>query len=407
LQRHGFTVAATQNGLEALTALADVRPILVISDIQMPVMDGYDLCRRVKGDAKLRDLPIILLTALSEPQDIIRGLECGADNFIVKPYEEDLLLARIRSVLANCALKQTAGDGRGITVEFAGQHYVIDASRRQILNLLLSTYETAVKTNHDLHQAHEDLKAAQARLIEAEKLQSVGRLAAGIAHEVRNPLAIMEMGVAFLESQPSSQDQQVILQEMQEAVRRANTVITGLMDLSPRELGTREANLHESIERALRALNDELVQGGVVVIRDLAGTLPAVRLDEAKIEQVFMNVFTNSLHAMPNGGRLTIKTGIRTLGAEEVQFEAGDRSGARFREGERVIEARVEDTGCGVKPQDLDKVFEPFFSTKPTGKGMGLGLTVARKLIQLHHGTITVANRPKGGVAVTILLKIP
>ena len=101
-----------------------------------------------------------------------------------------------------------------------------------------------------------------------------------------------------------------------------------------------------------------------------------------------------------------ITTGTRTLGAEEVDFDAGDRSGARFHEGERVIEVRVDDTGCGVKPEDLDKVFEPFFSTKPTGKGMGLGLTVARKLVQLHHGTIDVANRLAGGVAVTILFKI-
>jgi signal transduction histidine kinase len=405
LERHGFAVTAARNGLLALEALHECDPILIISDIQMPEMDGYELCRHVKADAALRDIPVILLTSLSAPQDIIHGLECGADNFVVKPYEENFLMARVHSVLANRDLKRLTSEKGGITVEFAGQRYVIDASRRQILNLLLSTYETAVKTNHDLIEAHEQLKAAQAQLIEAEKLQSVGRLAAGVAHEVRNPLAIMEMGVAFLSDQAMPEDNKMILKEMSEAVHRANDVITGLMDLSPRELGTHEADLHEVIDRALAALGVELADGSIEVVREFGDALPASHLDEGKIEQVFMNIFTNALHAMPEGGTLTIETSVKVLGPEDVAFDAGDRSGVRFREGERAIVIEVRDTGSGILPEHLSKVFEPFFSTKPTGKGMGLGLTVARKLVELHHGTIALRNGEDGGAIVTMMFK--
>jgi len=405
LLRHGFKVVAARNGQLAADALQVCHPALVISDIQMPGMTGYELCRRIKADEGRREIPVMLLTSLSSPRDIIHGLECGADNFVVKPYEEEFLMARVRSVLANCALKRMAPEGRGIAVEFAGHRYVIDASRRQILNLLLSTYETAVKTNHDLVAAHEELKAAQAQLIEAEKLQSVGRLAAGVAHEVRNPLAIMEMGVSFLSSQELPEDHRMILGEMKEAVYRANYVITGLMAMAPHDLGMHATSIHGAIERALIVFEDALVQRSVEVVREFDATLPALRLDEAKMDQVFMNIFSNAIDAMPAGGRLTIRTRLKVLGGRDVAFEPGDRSGTRAREGERAVEIEVEDTGCGVPAEHLDKVFEPFFSTKPTGKGMGLGLTVARKLVELHGGTIAVRNREEKGATVTITLR--
>ena len=407
LSRNGFAVTAAPDGEQAWNALtqAGLRPLMIITDIQMPRMDGYELCRRVKGDTALCEIPVMLLTSLSAPQDIIHGLECGADNFLVKPCEEALLMGRIRTMLANCALKRGTADHGGIAVEFGGQRYVIDASRRQILNLLLSTYETAVKTNDELIVAHNELKAAQAQLIEAEKLQSVGRLAAGVAHEVRNPLAIMEMGVSFLTGQKIGEAQEMVLKEMSEAVGRANGVIAGLMDLSPRELGMHDGDIHEVLELALKALEGELVRGKVEATREFGAPEFRLRLDSGKIEQVFINVFSNAIQAMPGGGRIVIRTRARNLGRQEVAFDAGDRSGVRFREGDRVIEVVVEDTGTGIAHEHLDKLFEPFFSTKPTGKGMGLGLTVARKLVELHDGTIAVGNREGGGVAVTTLFK--
>ena len=405
LEKNGFTVTAARDGQEALEALARERPTLVISDIQMPGMDGYELCRRVKSDAGLRDLPLILLTSLSAPQDIIRGLECGADNFVVKPYDEAFLLARIRTVLANRGLG-AAASGTAIPVYFSGQRYEISANRRQILNLLLSTYETAVQTNTELNKAHEKLKAAQALIIEAEKLRTVARLAAGVAHEVRNPLAILEMGMDFLSDQPIDESGQVVFQEMKEAVKRAAGVINGLMDLgSPDKLGMRETSVPALLESALTALADDIARQGIELVRRFATDLPELRIDATKVEQLFINLLANALQAMPAGGTLTVSAGLTTIGAAETAFDAGNRAGAQFHEGERVLFVEIADTGTGIAAEHLDKLFEPFFSTKPTGQGMGLGLTVAKKIADMHRARIQIRNRGNGGVGATLTFK--
>jgi two-component system, sensor histidine kinase and response regulator len=405
LEKNGFTVTAARDGQEALDALAIGRPSLVISDIQMPGMNGYELCRHVKADPALREIPLILLTSLSAPQDIIRGLECGADNFVVKPYDEAFLLARIRSVFANRGLGPSA-DGTAIPVYFSGQRFEISANRRQILNLLLSTYETAVQTNTSLIKAHEELKAAQALIIEAEKLRTVARLAAGVAHEVRNPLAILEMGMDFLSDQPIDESGQAVFQEMKEAVKRAAGVINGLMDLgSPDKLGMRETSLPALLEKALGAMNDDITRQQIEVLRRFEQKLPEPRVDATKIEQLFINLLANALQAMPDGGTLTLSTGMTTVGASETAFDPGSRAGAQFHEGERVIFVEIADTGSGIAAEHLDKLFEPFFSTKPTGQGMGLGLTVAKKIADVHRARIHIRNRPSGGVSATLTFK--
>ena len=406
LEKNGFSVTVANNGREALDALARMRPALVISDVQMPEMDGYELCRRVKADPALRDIPLILLTSLSSPQDIIRGLECGADNFVVKPYGNDFLLARIRTVLANRNLGAPA-DGSSVPIYFAGKRYEITADRRQILNLLLSTYETAVRTNADLIAAHEALKAAQAQLIEAEKLLTVGRLAAGVAHEVKNPLAIIEMGVDLLATKPDAETLDMLVGEMKESIKRANNVIAGLMDVSAAgESGMKLVAIDSVIDRVLAGLEPAISRSKVEVSKDYAPSLPACRIDVAKIEQVISNVISNALQEMPDGGKLDISASPKVLSQAGVNFEAGDRSGFRFRAGDTAIIVEVRDTGGGIPPGNLTKVFEPFFSTKPTGKGMGLGLTVARKFMELHGGRITMANGEHGGAVATMIFKI-
>ena len=405
LEKNGFTVTAASDGRAALDVLATLRPTLVISDIQMPEIDGYELCRRLKADPVLRDIPLILLTSLSAPQDIIRGLECGADNFVMKPYDDAFLLARIRTVLANRDLGPAA-NGETIPIHFAGQRYEIAAGRRQILNLLLSTYEAAVRTNADLIKAHEELKAAQALIIETEKLRTTARLAAGVAHEVRNPLAILEMGMDFLSSQPIDEAGQAVFEEMKEAVKRAATVINGLTDLgSPDKLGMRETNLHTLLDSALAVLRDDLARQHIAVVRRFDGALPALRVDAAKIGQLFLNLLANALQAMPDGGTLTLATGLTTVAASDTAFDAGNRAGAQFHEGERVVFVEIADTGQGIAAEHLDKLFEPFFTTKPTGQGMGLGLTVAKKIADMHRGRIHIRNREGGGVSATLTFK--
>lgn len=158
LARHEHRVIATRNGKEALATLGTHLPTLVITDITMPQMDGYELCQRIKDDPRLRVLPVILLTSLSDPKDILRGLECGADNFIVKPYDDEFLLSRIQYVLANLELRRQSPGKAGTEIFFAGHKYQLSSERVHSIDLLLSTYETAVQKNLELSKAKETLE---------------------------------------------------------------------------------------------------------------------------------------------------------------------------------------------------------------------------------------------------------
>jgi len=165
LECHDFKVISASNGREAIDQLAASIPTLVITDISMPEMDGYELCRRIKDCPEWNQIPVILLTSLTNPRDILRGLECGADNFTFKPYEEEFLLSRIRYVLANLELRRGAAGEEATEVYFAGHKYKFTTDRIRSIDLLLSTYETAVQKNLELTKAKEQVE------LQAEELR--------------------------------------------------------------------------------------------------------------------------------------------------------------------------------------------------------------------------------------------
>lgn len=152
LEEHGYQVSVAFNGKEGLDMLRERRPSLVVSDVIMPVMDGYEMCRTIKNDPAFRQLPVILLTSLSNPQDVFLGLESGADSYISKPYESKNLLDRIESVLATASVPADGSQKEAIQVFLGGKHYLITSTSRQILNLLLSTYQDAVEQNRILRE---------------------------------------------------------------------------------------------------------------------------------------------------------------------------------------------------------------------------------------------------------------
>ena len=269
---------------------------------------------------------------------------------------------------------------------------------------LVETNASLTAAVSDLKRMHDQMQGLQLQLIEAEKAKSIARLAAGVAHEVKNPLAIISMGVEFLSMQIGNNETAAkVLHEIGDAVHRADSVIKGLLDFSvPKQLAMSACNLNEVIQSALVLVRGEM-KPWLHKLDLKLGEIPAVNLDPSKMSQIFVNIFTNALHAMELGGTMSVETR-----AEQVTSVGSNIGGVKsevFQAGNRVVVVEVRDEGPGIAHENLGRVFDPFFTTKPTGKGTGLGMTVVKSIVDLHGGMIAVENRPEGGVMVRLTFK--
>jgi signal transduction histidine kinase len=263
------------------------------------------------------------------------------------------------------------------------------------------------KTHLALVQTHEELKVAQLSLIQNAKLESVGRLAAGVAHEVKNPLAVIQLGVDYLTNTVKGDAGLVeTIRDMEDAIKRADTVIKGLLNFSRSEqLTLVPGDVNAILEETLLLVKHELTKNHVTVEKDLEMKLPYVELDRNKIQQVFINLFMNAIQAMgTEGGTLAVRTRRQRLTETPPQHGGGASSG--FRAGDEVVVVDVEDTGTGIPEDKLDKLFDPFFTTKAVGSGTGLGLSVSRKIIELHGAAIRISNRKNKGASAQIIFKL-
>jgi len=243
--------------------------------------------------------------------------------------------------------------------------------------------ERVERRTASLAKANAELDAARMRLIEADKLESIGRLAAGVAHEVKNPLMTITMAVDYLSEviPPTESDGATMIQALREAVERANRVISEMLEFArPGALSLQPEDFQSVAERALGFVKLEISRKQLNVVRDWCEPAPCLLLDRNKMQQVLVNVFLNAIQATPEAGTLTLRTRVNAAG----------------------FTAEIDDTGAGISTAHQAKLFEPFFTTKPVGQGTGLGLPVARQIIQLHGGTLHLANRTDGGVRVTI-----
>ncbi|MDO9229364.1 MAG: ATP-binding protein [Syntrophales bacterium] len=429
LEVNGYDAAIAANGREALQSIGASMPSIVISDIMMPEMDGYELCRQIKTNESYRDISVILLTSLSQQQAVIWALQCGADKFITKPYEENQLLSTIEHLHLNKNLQSPQEIQEGIPISYRGESYLITSSRLQILNLLLSTYEAAMAKNLDLMEAQDELngfnkdleekiqkrtetlhievterKAAQDALLakneelnvvtqqlwQAAKLATMGELASSIAHELNNPLATVSLRIESLTGQTSQDDpRRRELEIIGQEVERMGNLVTNLLQFSRRsQKQVSTVDLHEEIEKTLELIHYHLRQNNIRVIREFAPEVPGMIADRQQLRQLFLNLFTNASDAMPKGGTLTIRVGAQ---AEE-----------------KKVCIEIVDTGIGIPPEILPKVMEPFYTTKPEGKGTGLGLAICRRIVQEHQGTFDITSEgiPGKGTKVRITLSL-
>ena len=410
LQARGFSVTAASDGLQGIAAARECQPDIVISDIVMPGLDGHGMCKHIKGDERLKDIPVILLTSLSDPQDVIKGLECGADGFIVKTDSEAPVLEAIERLLRARELAADEHDPSGIRVQFDGQECRIAAGPQRIFDFLISTYDTAYRTNaellrtrnelcrlneqletkvrdrtEELARRNQEISAMYQQLWHAAKLAAVGELTASIAHELNNPLQTVSLHVESLSMRFSGDETTLrALSVVEKELDRMATLVRNLLQLSRREeQRISKVNAAEELAKTLELLHYHVRKCGIEVKKDFPPDIPLIRADPEQLRQVFLNLFTNACDAMPAGGTLTLRV----------------RGGASL-----VLE--IIDTGTGIAPADLPRVMESFFTTKPPGKGTGLGLPICRRIVEAHGGTICIESEPGSGTTVRIILPL-
>jgi two-component system, NtrC family, sensor kinase len=279
------------------------------------------------------------------------------------------------------------------------------AERLKQANVRLALREQTLKRLvRKLQAARKKLEETQLELIQAAKLESLGTLAAGVAHEVKNPLQTILLGLDYLGSRLGVADKNltVTLNDMHDAVNRANTIIRELLTLSANsDFHLVQQNLNQLIDCSLLLIKNSLVTSHIKLKLELSPNLPRVPVDSSKMEQVFINVFINSIQAMNTGGTLTVRS--REFQLDEAS--AREPVFRRFKPGACLVVTEVQDTGPGLSGTVLARVFDPFFTTKPVGVGTGLGLSVAKKIVEAHGGNIEIKNAPGGGALVVIVLK--
>lgn len=263
------------------------------------------------------------------------------------------------------------------------------------------------KVESELKEAYANLKDAQDQLIQSEKFNAVGRLASGVAHEVKNPLGIIKQSAEYLEGKllPSEKNAPGALQMIHDNIKRADTIIRVLLDFSrASKLEKKPEDINSILESSLVLIQHSPMLENIKIIRELGKDLPDVLVDKSKMEQVFINILLNAVQAMPEGGNLFLRTYRSRL--NELKNGMGASGENYFKPGEEVLMIEIEDTGVGITGEDLKKVFDPFFTTKEPGQGTGLGLSVSKNILAMHKGLIEIESREGKGTKVIITLRI-
>jgi len=384
-------VQEAADGDECLTALANYSFDLVLLDLNMPKKSGFEVLQELQLPSSPRSPVVIVLSADNDPDTISRSFQLGAADYLTTPFNKEELLARVKTHLA--------------------LH-----NREQHLE------ERVQKRTAALMETNQRLKETTKQLIQAEKMASLGQLAAGVAHEINNPVGYINSNLDTLKSyvkdllelishhqnlekSPNDraareavkearqrldldfleEDIQHLIQESLQGVRHVKQIVSDLKGFShPEEKEWHSANLNELIDSTLNIANNELKYKTKIVKK--YQELPSVQCITPQIKQVLLNLVVNAGQAIDGKGCITIETGLAPS-AETVYVN-------------------IRDDGHGIDEESLQKIFDPFFTTKAVGQGTGLGLSVSYGIIQSHSGSITVSSEKGQGSCFTINLPV-
>jgi len=420
IQSLHYNARVATNGQLALAAIRERKPHLVLSDIVMPEMNGYDLCRAIKSDPTLRDIPVILVTSLNDPKDIIRGIECGADNFIRKPYAEDYLLNRISHMLMNQKLRKNQNVEIGIALYLGDQKHFINAERQQILDLLISTYEQAVQVNGELqarerqvielnmrlaHHAAEletinrEIALKNLELAEASRMKSA--FIANMSHELRTPLnAIIGFTGALLMKLPGplTPDQDKQLNTIRASARHLLSLINDILDVAKIEAGKLTLSIEpvhcqELMAEVADTLRPLAQQKGLALEMELGTENQSptiIDTDRRALTQILINLLNNAIKFTEQG---TVRISLAQ----------------REEDGVLVTEMSIADSGAGIKEEDQAKLFQAFSQLDSTStrhvEGAGLGLYLCQNLANAIGGALFFNSDYGSGSTFTLALR--
>jgi len=347
LELEGHEVRRAANGEAALRLMETFSPDLILSDIMMPVMDGYRFYQQVRKRPHWLAIPFIFLTAKDQKADVRMGKRLGADDYLTKPFDrEDLLIAVTTKLRRAAELQQ--------------------ASQEKVAQL-------------------------EQQLVRSERLATIGQLATEFAHEIKNPLTAISMYAQFAQQDLSdvvpnlAQDMEQIVHQSERIAQLAQRLL-GFSRQMPHML--QGVDVAKLLDRVVDLVQFRLTD--ITVAREYEPGLPSIQADPGQLEQVFLNLIVNAVQAMPEGGQLTLGTG---------------KGGLPHLSGAPGVWVTIADTGCGISAEHQARLFEAYFTTKEAGEGTGLGLYVCKNIIQSHGGVIEVASRE--GVGSTFTLYLP
>ncbi|MFB2767763.1 sensor histidine kinase [Pelatocladus sp. BLCC-F211] len=373
LSEQGYRVAIAKNGETALQRMQTSQPNLILLDVMMPGIDGFETCQRLKANPATRDLPVIFMTALSDSVDKVKGLSLGAVDYITKPIQHEEVLARIRVHLQ-----------------------------------LRNATRVMEQRTDELNQALESLKQAQLHLVQGEKMSALGQLVAGIAHEINNPVNFIHGNLIYVKEYTQDllefvqlyqkhypnpvdeiqehaealdleflqEDLLKMLSSMQMGSDRIRHLVLSLRNFSRLdEAELKPVDIHAGIDSTLVILQHRLKAKpdfpAIQVIKDYA-QLPEVECYPSQLNQVFMNILSNAIDVLEESAVASPSITIRTSVIDT-----------------NWVAVAIADNGVGIPESVRSKLFDPFFTTKPVGKGTGLGLSISYQIVtEKHSGKI-------------------
>lgn len=414
LAEFDYTILVAEDGETAIQRADYARPDLILLDIMMPGLDGYETCRRLKAQKTTRAVPVIFMTALAETGHKVQGLEVGAVDYITKPFQQEELLARISVHLqiqdlsrklqeANETLEKRVEE-RTVDLAIANSELEEEIAERQSAQEQLQEQAvTLEKMVSELQITQEALIKSSRELRQSQKMEAVGTLAAGIAHDFNNILTgILGYTEISINKLPEDSNAKEGMERVYESGLRAADLVKQILTYCRQgEQEMKHIYVAPVVKEVLSLLRASL-PATIRIRQEISYPLSnlMVHADPTQLYQVLMNLGTNALHAMrEKGGVLSMEMAALDLDDMFVKQNPDLKTGPYLR-------LTVSDTGYGMKPEVMERVFDPYFTTKNIGEGTGLGLSVVSGIIKKHGGALTVYSEPDKGAAFHIYLPL-